>query len=169
MYKALPTMRESAAALHHHVSTEQDPQKRQRRQALALVARGHAPSRLAIAELLAVPRHPGRAWLATYEHRGRNMLLTLQKAPGKRRALTPAGLAQLQTRLRQPQGFGSYRESQPYLATDHHGRLAYSTVHGIVRSQLQVKPKSPRRSPPKKSLRPSPPFQHPSPPSFPPV
>ena len=93
-----------------------------------------------------------RAWLATYEAGGLPALLTIKQAPGKRSALTPAVRAPLQLRLRQPQGFGSYREIQQYLATEHHVHLAYSSVHGVVRYQLQAKPKSPRRSHPKKTL-----------------
>ena len=151
MYKALPTITESAEALQHRFRTEKDPQKRQRLQALYLLASGQATSRLAIAGLLAVHRHTVRAWLATYEKGGLHMLLTIKKAPGKRSALTPAVRAQLQTRLRQPQGFGSYREIQQYLATEHHVHRAYSSVHGVVRYQLQAKPKSPRRSHPKKT------------------
>jgi transposase len=162
MYKALPRITESAEALQHRFRAEQDPQKRQRLQALYLLASGQATSRLAIAELLAVHRHTVRAWLATYEKGGLNMLLTLKKAPGKRSALTPAVLAQLQTRLRQPHGFGSYREIQQYLATDHSVHLAYSTVHGIVRYQLQAKPKAPRRSHPKKTWTQLPSFKAPS-------
>ena len=152
MYKALPTITESAAALQHRFRTEKDPQKRQRLQALYVLASGQAPSRLGIAELLAVHRHTVRAWLATYEEGGLPALLTLKKAPGKRSALTPAVRAQRQTRLREPQGFGSSREIQQYLATEHYVHLAYSTVHGVVRYQLQAKPKSPRRSHPKKTL-----------------
>ena len=93
-----------------------------------------------------------RAWLATYEKGGLDTLLTLKKAPGKRSALTPAVRAQLQTRLHQPRGFGSYGEIQQYLATEHHVPLAYSTVHGVVRYQLQANPKAPRRAHPKKTL-----------------
>ena len=151
MYKALPTITESVEALQHRFRTAKDPQKRQRLQALYLLASGQATSRLAIAGLLAVHRHTVRAWLATYEKGGLHMLLTIKKAPGKRSALTPAVRAQLQTRLRQPQGFGSYREIQQYLATEHHVHRAYSSVHGVVRYQLQAKPKSPRRSHPKKT------------------
>jgi transposase len=151
MYKALPTITESADALQHHFRAEKDPQKRQRLQALYLLASGQAASRLAIAELLAVHRHTVRAWLATYEKGGLRALLTIKKAPGKRSALTPAVRAQLLTRLRQPRGFGSYREIQQYLATEHHVHLAYSSVHGVVRYQLQAKPKAPRRSHPKKT------------------
>jgi transposase len=151
MYKALPTITESADARQHHFRAEKDPQKRQRLQALYLLASGQAASRLAIAELLAVHRHTVRAWLATYEKGGLRALLTIKKAPGKRSALTPAVRAQLLTRLRQPRGFGSYREIQQYLATEHHVHLAYSSVHGVVRYQLHAKPKAPRRSHPKKT------------------
>jgi transposase len=159
MYKALPTIMESAEALQHRFKAEKDPQKRQRLQALYLLASGQATSRLAVAELLAVHRHTVRAWLATYEEGGLRALLTIKKAPGKRSALTPAVLAKLQTRLHQPHGFGSYREIQQYLATDHHVRLAYRTVHGVVRYQLQAKPKSPRRAHPKKTSPRSPSFK----------
>ena len=153
MYKALPTITESAEALQHRFRTEKDPQKRQRLQALYLLASGQAPSRLAVAELLAVHRHTVRAWLATYEKGGLDVFsLTLKKAPGKRSTLTPAVLTKLQTRLHQPRGFGSYREIQQYLANDHSVHLAYSTVHRMVRYQLQAKPKAPRRSHPKKTL-----------------
>lgn len=117
-----------------------------------MLASGQAPSRLALAELLAVHRHTVRAWLATYEEGGLPALLTLKKAPGKRSALSPAVRAPLQTRLREPQGLGSSREIQQYLATEPHIHRAYSSVHGVVRYQLQAKPKSPRRSHPKKTL-----------------
>jgi transposase len=161
MYKALPPITESAAELQQRFRAEKDSQKRQRLQALYLLATGQATSRLAVAELLAVHRHTVRAWLAAYERGGRNALLTLKKAGGKRSALPPAVRAQLQTRLHQPRGFGSYGEIQQYLATDPHVPLAYSTVHGVVRYQLQAKPKSPRRSHPKKTLRRSPSFTTP--------
>jgi len=153
MYKSLPTITESAQELQQRFRAEKAPQKRQRLQALYLLASGQARSRLAVAELLAVHRHTVRAWLAAYEKGGLRALLTLKKAPGKRSALTPAVRAQLLTQLPQPRGFGSYGEIQQYLATVHHVHLAYSTVHGVVRYQLQAKPKAPRRSHPKKTLK----------------
>jgi transposase len=162
MYKALPSITESAAELQRRFRAEQDAPKRQRLQALYLLATGQASSRLAVAELLAVHRHTGRAWLAAYQTGGLRALLTIKKAPGKCSALTPAVRAKLQTRLHQPQGFGSYREIQQYLANDYHVHLAYSTVHGVVRYQLQAKPKAPRRSHPKKTWTRSPSFNTPS-------
>lgn len=70
LYKALPTITESAGELQQRVRAEQDSRKRQRLQALYLLATGQATSRLAVAELLAVHCHTVRAWLAVYEAGG---------------------------------------------------------------------------------------------------
>src|SRR5713101_8809730 len=153
MNKKLPTITEDPAALQRRLRTETHAKKRQRLQALYLLASGQAPSRVVLAKLLAVHRHTIQAWLTCYEAGGLRALLTIKKAPGKPSALTPRVLTQLQARLHQAQGFGSYGEIRQYLAHDHQVRLAYSTVHGLVRYRLKAKPKAPRRSHPKKSLK----------------
>ena len=107
MYKALPTITESPEDLQQRFRAEKAAQLRQRLQALYLLATGRAPSRLAVAALLAVHRHTARAWWATSERGGRPALLTLKKPPGKRRALSPAVRTKRQARLQEPRGFGS--------------------------------------------------------------
>lgn len=102
---------------------------------------------------MAVHRHTIQTWLKLYEAGGRRALLTIKKAPGKRPSLTPGILTQLQARLSRHQGFSSYGEIRQYLARVHKIALAYSTVHKLVRYRLQAKPKAPRRSHPKKSLK----------------
>jgi transposase len=156
MNKPLPPIAESPQILQIQLRTETDPKKRSRLQALYLLASGQAPSRLALARLMAVHRHTIQTWLRLYEAGGLSTLLTIKKAPGKRPSLTTAILAQLQARLNQHRGFGSYREIRQYLARVHKIPLAYSTVHKLVRYRLQAKPKAPRRSHPKKSPRTSP-------------
>jgi transposase len=156
MNKPFPSLVESPEHLQQQLRRELDAKRRQRLQALYLVASGQVRSRLALAQLLAVHRHTIHAWLALYEDGGLSALLTIKKAPGKRPAVMPGVLSKLQARLTQPQGFGSYGEIQQYLAHDHHLALAYSTVHALVRYKLQAKPKAPRRSHPKKSLKTSP-------------
>jgi putative transposase len=86
MDKALPPNTESAGELQQRLRAEKDAQKRQRLQALYLLATGQATSRLAVADLLAVHRHTGRAWLTAYEQGGLRALLTIKQAPGKRSA-----------------------------------------------------------------------------------
>jgi transposase len=154
--KPFPSIVESPEHLQKQLRREPDAKRRQRLQALYLVASGQVRSRLALAQLLAVHRHTIHAWLALYEDGGLSALLTIKQAPGKRPAVTPAVLSKLQARLAQPQGFGSYGEIQQYLAHTHHLALAYSTVHALVRYKLQAKPKAPRRSHPKKSPQRSP-------------
>jgi transposase len=156
MNKPLPPIAESPQTLQTQLRTETDPKKRSRLQALYLLASGQALSRLALAKLLAVHRHTIQTWLRLYEAGGLSALLTIRKAPGKRPALTPSVLTKLQARLNHARGFGSYGEIQQYLAEVHKIPLAYSTVHRLVRYRLKAKPKTPRRSHPKKSLRPSP-------------
>ena len=59
----------------------------------------------------------------------------------------------LKERLSEPEGFGSYKDIQRWLAEEQDLELCYSTVHGIVRYDLEAKPKSPRPSHPKKTSR----------------
>jgi len=56
----------------------------------------------------------------------------------------------LKERLAEPEGFGSYTDIHCWLAEEHGVELCYSTVHGMVRYELEVKPKVPRPSHPKK-------------------
>lgn len=153
MNKPLPTIKESPTTLQRLLRGATDPKKRSRLQALYLLASHQASSRLVLAKLMAVHRHTIQTWLRLYAEGGLPTLLTIKKAPGKRPALTPAVLEQLQAHLAQVRGCGSYREIQRYLAQVHQVRLAYSTVHRLVRYRLRAKPKAPRRSHPKKTPR----------------
>jgi transposase len=151
MNTPLPTIIESPEVLQNQLRAEHDAKRRQRLQALYLLASGQVTSRLALAQLLAVHRHTIRAWLTLYAAGGLQALLTIKQAPGKVSALSLASLTKLQTRLNDPRGFASYGEIRQYLAREHRVRLSYSAVHALVRYKLQAKPKAPRRSHPKKS------------------
>ena len=153
MNKPLPPITESPQTLQSQLRSEIDPRRRSRLQALYLLASGQAPSRLVLAKLMAVHRHTIQTWLRLYEAGGLSAVLTIKKAPGKRPSLTPAILTKLRARLAHNRGFGSYGEIRQYLARVHKIHLAYSTVHKLVRYRLKAKPKAPRRSHPKKSLR----------------
>jgi transposase len=153
MNKPLPTIHESPEVLQQRLRAERHAKRRQRLQALYLLASGQAQSRRALAELMAVHRHTIRGWLNLYEQGGLPALLTIQSAPGKASAVTPQVRTKLQARLNDPRGGASYGEIQQYLACEHHIDLSYSAVHALVRYKLQAKPKAPRRSHPKKSLK----------------
>jgi transposase len=162
MNKPLPTIHESPKVLQEYLRAERDTKRRQRLQALYLLASGQATSRVVLAHLLAVHRHTIRAWLTLYEAGGLSALLTIKPAPGKAPALSPAALLQLRARLADPRGFANYGEIQQYLAREHHVHRSYSAVHALVRYHLQAKPKTPRRSHPKKNLKTARSFSPPS-------
>lgn len=153
MYKPLPIIPESSKRLQKQLRAEPDAKKRQRRQALYLLASEQATSRVVLAQRLAVHRHTIRAWLTLYEADGLRALLTIQQAPGEGSTLPPPTLTKLRERLDDPRGFASYGEIQQYLEYEHRVHLSYSAVQALVRSKLQAKPKAPRRSHPKKSLK----------------
>ena len=153
MNKPLPPITESPQTLQSQLRSETDPRRRSRLQALYLLASGQAPSRQVLAKLMVVHRHTIQTWLRLYEAGGLSAVLTIKRAPGKRPSLTLAILTKLRARLAHNRGFGSYGEIRQYLARVHKIHLAYSTVHKLVRYRLKAKPKAPRRSHPKKSLR----------------
>ncbi|WP_199774287.1 hypothetical protein [Salinibacter altiplanensis] len=59
-------------------------------------------------------------------------------------------MEQLNKRLSEPEGVGSYEEIRRWLAEEQDLGLPHTTVHRIVRYDLEAKPKTPRPSHPKK-------------------
>ena len=116
---------------------------------------GKAESRSAAARHLGVHRNTIANWLQLYEDGGIEALREI-KDPGPdpgQQSIPPKVMEKLKKRLSKPEGFGSYKEIQQWLAEKHDLELPYSTVHGIVRYELEAKPKAPRPSHPKKSER----------------
>jgi transposase len=154
MRKKMPTVTESAADLHERMKRDKDGKKRQRLQALYLVATGHARSRQALATLLGVHRHSVATWLDAYAAGGLEQALHYQvPQPPTRRRITATALTALQEQLKDPHGFAGYAQIRPWLATQHQVQLSYSGVYAIVRGTLRAKPKRPRPSHAKKVPR----------------
>jgi transposase len=155
MRKRTPTITESADALHQRMKQEKDPKKRQRLQALYMVASGHARYRQEVADLLGVHRHSVAAWFEAYAAGGVEQMLSYQvPRPPLRQRITPAALTALHERLQDPQGFAGYGQIRTWLAEQHQVRLSYSGVYAVVRGKLHAKPKRPRPSHAKKDRRP---------------
>ena len=115
---------------------------------------GKAESRSAAARHLGVHRNTIANWLQLYEDGGIEALREI-KDPGPdpgQQSIPPEVMEKLKKRLSKPEGVGSYKEIQQWLAEKHDLELPYSTVHGIVRYELEAKPKAPPRpSHPKKA------------------
>ena len=148
MNKPLPSIAETPESLQKQLKRETVPKKRLRLQALYLLASGQVRSRLALAKLLAVHRHTIQTWLQLYEEGGLRMLLTIKKPPGKRPWLTPIVLTNLQERLADVRGFGSYGEVRQYLTQIHKISLAYTLY--MPWSGINYRPSSRRAALPSK-------------------
>ena len=95
------------------------------------------------------------AWLRRYWDGGLEAVLTDKEAgaPAGQQTLPPAVFAQLKTRLAPPTGFASYLAIPPWLREECALDVPYTTLHGMVRSQLNAKLKRPRPSHAKKTSR----------------
>ena len=148
-----PEISESIDWLGRQVRAEQDAQVQRRLHMLLLLKSGKAESRSAAARHLGVHRNTIGNWLQLYEDGGIEALREIDDPgpdPGQQ-SIPPEVMEKLKKRLSRPEGFGSYKEIQRWLAEEHGVELPYSTVHGIVRYELEAKPKAPRPSHPKKA------------------
>jgi putative transposase len=160
MRKRMPAIAESPDELHQRMKSEHDIKKRQRLQALYMVASGHARHRQDLAALLGVHRPSIAVWLDAYAEGGLDAMLHSQvPRPPSRQRITPAALTALQAQLQAPHGLAGYAQIRTWLAEQHQVYLSYSGVYALVRGKLRAKPKRPRPSHAKKVLRLSPSFK----------
>ncbi len=155
MYQPLPPILDALDLLQERLHRERDPTCKPRLHLLVLLKSGQVTSRSQAAAHLAVHRNTVATWLRRYHDGGLEGLLTYKEAgaPGGQKTLPPAVFAQLQARLATPTGFASYVDVQRWLQEDWALEVPYSTLHGIVRYQLNAKLKRPRPSHLKKTLR----------------
>jgi len=120
---------------------------------LLLLKTGEAKSRSAAARQLGVHRNTIANWLDLYEEGGLEKLREIGEPgpdPGQQ-SIPPDAMEALKNRLSEPEGFGSYKEIQQWLVDRHDLDLPYTTVHRIVRYDLEAKSRASRPSHPKKA------------------
>jgi transposase len=151
----LPKIPEPVEKLERLVRKERDAQIQRRYHMLLLMKTGEVKSRTGAGRHLGVHRNTIANWLELYEAGGIEKLCEIQEPgpdPGQQ-SIPPEAMKALKRRLSKPEGFGSYKEIQRWLAKAHGLDLPYSTVHQIVRYDLGAKLKTPRPSHPKKASR----------------
>ncbi len=135
-----PEIPESVEKLERLVREERDAQIQRRYHMLLLLKTGEAKSRSGAARHLGVHRNTIADWLELYEEGGLDGLRKVGEPgpdPGQQ-SIPPDVMEALKDRLAEPEGFGGYKEVQQWLAEEHGVELCYSTVHGIVRYDLEA-------------------------------
>lgn len=150
MRKPLPVIYETAAELKQRLRRERDGRKRLRLQMLYLFASEQVHTRQELAQVLGLSRNTVGRWLTDYASGGLAELLTVYVAPGKQPSLTPEVLTSIETAVRQPHGFESYKDLQAWIAHTHGLSVKYKTLYTIVRKRFKTKLKVPRPSHTKK-------------------
>lgn len=83
-------------------------------------------------------------WLQLYKTGGMSKLLEEPPQTGRPKKLEIETIASLQQELSDPEGFNSYQEIKLWLSLCQNIEISYSTVHRIVRYELNGKLKVPR-------------------------
>ena len=120
--------------------------KRDRIHALHLIKSEQAKTRIQIAKILSVNRITIGIWLNIYEKQGLSKLLTINTKPNRKLSIPPDILVHLEQKLKDPEGFKSYKEIQQWLFNEFSLNIHYRTVNGIVRNRLKAKLKVGRKS-----------------------
>lgn len=151
MNKALPKITESVEDLRKKIKVEKDRQKCSRLQALYLVVSGQAKGRSKVAQMLGFNRNTISDWFARYERGGLAKMLEIDKPKGKPTLIPKAAEEEIKEVLASEKGFRTYTEIHQLVVEKYDTEIGYSAVHKYVRYRLEAKPKSPRRSNPKKT------------------
>lgn len=84
--------------------------------------------------------------MSIYEKQGLSKLLTINTKPNRKLSVPPDILAQLEQKLKDPEGFRSYKEIKQWLYNEFSLDIPYRTVNGIVGNRLKAKLKVGRKT-----------------------
>jgi transposase len=153
MKKSLPKINEDVSELKRSMKTEKDDRLRERIHMLYLIKSEEAKTRISVAQILSRNRNTIGNWLDTYEKEGLSGLLTIKTKPNRRLSIPSDVLQHLEQKLRNPEGFKSYKAIQVWIQQEFSISVPYQTLHGIVRYRLKAKPKVGRKSHIKKTSK----------------
>lgn len=135
---------ESQEELEHRLDRQTTATGKERLQMLYWLRIGVVNSRQDLVKLLHKSEATITRWLSMYKSGGLTALLEVKHAPGNSSSIAIDAVSRLKERLKQPQGFSSYKQVQQWLEQECGVTAAYHTVHSLVRYKLQAKLKKPR-------------------------
>jgi len=135
---------ESEAALKKRLQSVRDAVQKEKLQMLWWVKSGQVKQQQEIGQRLGRDTSTITRWLQKYRRGGIKELLQIKKAPGAKRILSDAVLADLQQQLNRPEGFSSYVAIVEWLQEKHGLTVEYGMVYDWVHNRLGAKLKTPR-------------------------
>lgn len=153
MKRKIPEIREDFEDIKHRYQSEKHPRKKQRLFMLYLLKSRQAKTMQEVAFFLALSRNTIGRWLARYEHEGLEGLLDIRTKPNRPLSVPPEIVEHLREKLKDPQGFRSYKAIWQWLRHEFQLNITYKTAHNLVRYRLKAKLKVPRKSHVKKDQK----------------
>lgn len=135
---------ESEAELKKRLQHVREAIQKEKLQMLWWVKSGQLKQQQEIAQRLGRHTSTVTRWLQKYRRGGLQELLQIKKAPGAKRILSDAVLADLQQELTRPEGFSSYGAIVEWLHEKHGLTVEYGMVYDWVHNRLGAKLKVPR-------------------------
>jgi putative transposase len=145
-------VKESEAELRHRLGRTLTASSKERLQMLLWIKTKSISTRQHLCQRLGRNESTIYRWLQRYRAAGIEGLLTVKQAPGRVAKIPADVIEQMQQRLANPQGFHSYREIHQWLEQEYGVKVAYRTVHQLVRYTLKAKLKVPRPQSPQASV-----------------
>jgi putative transposase len=145
-------VKESEAELRHRLGRTRTASSKERLQMLLWIKTKSISTRQQLCQRLGRNESTIYRWLQRYCVGGIESLLAIKHAPGRSAKIPADVVEQLQQQLASPQGFHSYREVHQWLEQVHGVKVAYRTVHQLVRYTLKAKLKVPRPQSPQASV-----------------
>ncbi len=135
---------ESEADLKKRLQHAREAIHKEKLQMLWWVKSGQIQQQQELAERLGRDTSTITRWLQKYRRGGLQELLKITKAPGAKRILSDAVLADLQQQLNRAEGFSSYGAIVEWLQEKHGLTVEYAVVYHWVHYRLGAKLKVPR-------------------------
>lgn len=135
---------ESAELLKKHLHHARTASQKEKLLLLWWLKCGQVEQQQELAERLGRDTSTITRWLQKYRRGGIGALLEEKKSPGKAWEIDGEMLSQLESKLAQPEGFGSYGAIVQWLEQTFGKVVNYQTVYKTVRYRLQAKLKVPR-------------------------
>lgn len=137
-------IKESTEQLKHLMHLQSSAMAKERLQVLYLLKSLQAESITHAAQLVGRDRTTVQRWMLKYQAQGIEALIAPRTGQGRKRCINETVSELLNVRLQERHGFGTYRQVQEWLHTEHGLSVKYGTVHLHVRYRLGAKLKVPR-------------------------
>lgn len=137
-------IKESEKQLLELLRREKEPLAKERIQILYWLKTRQAETVNHLATLSSRHRTTVSRWLGEYRANGIDSLAKIGKSSGRNRAIANKIVSQIETELKDPEGFQSYSEIVRWLNVVHNLEVSYTVVYKLVRYQLKAKLKVPR-------------------------